>query len=175
MEIIQKTSKWISDFVVKLNLCPFAKSPLENDKIRYVVYEGTDLEELLQLCEKEAKFLLAADTALLETTFLIHPNILNDFYTYNDFLSIVNQLIFALDLEGLVQIASFHPDYQFAGTTPEEVTNFTNRSPYPMLHLLREEQIEQALGTFKQPELIPIRNIDKMRNLGIAEIKRLLK
>ena len=174
MEIIQNTRKWISNFVVKLNLCPFAKYPLENDKIRYVVYEGTDLEELLKLCKKETEFLLAAEAEVLETTFLIHPNVLIDFYTYNDFLTIVNQLIFALDLEGVIQIASFHPDYQFAGTTTEDVTNYTNRSPYPMLHLLREDSIAQVLATYKQPELIPIKNMEKMRQLGKEEIVKMV-
>ena len=174
MKVIQNTRQWISEFVVHLNLCPFAKYPLENDKIRFVVYEGIDLEELLQLCEKEAKFLLAADVNELETTFLIHPNVLIDFYKYNDFLTIVNQLIFALDLEGLVQIASFHPEYQFAGTTSTDVTNYTNRSPYPMLHFLREERIEHVLETYEQPELIPIKNMEKMRQLGKEKISTIV-
>lgn len=174
MKIIENTRKWISEFVVNLNLCPFAKYPLENDKVRFVVYEGTDLEELLELCQKEAKYLITSDTTVLETTFLIHPNVLIDFYKYNDFLTIVNQLIFALDLEGLVQIASFHPKYQFAGTTTSDVTNYTNRSPYPMLHFLREESVEHVLATYEQPELIPIKNMEKMRQLGKEKISTIV-
>lgn len=174
MKIIQNTRKWIRDFVVQLNLCPFAKYPLENDKIRFVVYEGTDVEKLLQLCKKEAKHLLATNTGELETTFLVHPNVLKDFYSYNDFLGIVNQLIFALDLEGQLQIASFHPDYQFAGTTSEDVTNYTNRSPYPMLHLLREDSVTQVLATYEEPEAIPIRNMEKMRTLGKTAIAKIV-
>ncbi len=174
MKIIEQTKDWISSFVVKLNLCPFAEYPLQNDQIRYVVYEGRDLKDLVNLLDKELKLLELVNPTEIETTLIIHPNLLNDFYDYNDFLEIANQRIFALDLEGVLQIASFHPNYQFGGTEKKDVTNYTNRSPYPMLHILREERIEVALEKYDNPEAIPEKNMALMNKLGIDEILKLI-
>ena len=170
---ILKSKKWIASFVISLNLCPFAKKPFVNAKIRYVLFEKGNLEDLSLLLEKELLFLTATSPKEVETTFLIHPNHLKDFYIYLDFLDIANQLIFALHLEDVIQIASFHPDYQFAGTTFDDVTNYTNRSPYPMLHLLREESITKALASYDEPEAIPERNKETMRRLGLEKINKI--
>ena len=175
MKIIEQTKHWISSFVVKLRLCPFAEFPLQNDQIRYVVYEGTDLGDLIDLLDKELKLIQLSNPKEIETTLIIHPKVLNDFYDYNDFLDIANQRIFALDLKGVLQIASFHPNYQFGGTEKDDVTNYTNRSPYPMLHILREESMEIALETYDNPESIPENNMALMHKLGIEEILKMIR
>ena len=175
MNFIEITRKWIASFVVRYHLCPFAKHPLVNDTIRFVVYEGTEEEELIRCLKEELEQLSTGSPTVAETTFLIHPNILNNFYSYNDFLTIADQLIFALDLEGILQIASFHPRYQFGGTTEEEVTNYTNRSPFPMLHLLREESVEVALDHYEDAESIPEKNMETMRKLGKDKLLEILK
>ncbi len=175
MKIIEQTKHWISSFVVKLNLCPFAAYPLQNDQIRYVVYGGEDLGDLVNLLDKELKLLQYSDNKEIETTLIIHPKVLNDFFDYNDFLAVANQRIFALELEGELQIASFHPDYQFGGTDKDDVTNYTNRSPYPMLHLLREESIEVALEHYEAPEHIPENNMITMQKLGKEKVSKMIE
>jgi len=159
------TKNWINDFVIRYNLCPFAKKPFVQNTIRYALYEGTDWEELALLFQTEATFLENAPNSSTETTIIIIPNALNDFNDYLDFLAFANRLIFALRLDGLLQIASFHPDYQFDGTKKMDVTNYTNRSPFPLLHLLREESVEQALEHYEEPDTIPERNMETMRRV----------
>ncbi len=171
--IIEQTRRWVEHFVVGLNLCPFARHPFRNGLIRYVVYEDSDIVELARLMVKEAHWLSQQPARELETTLIIHPNALLDFYDYLDFLEETTLLIRENGLEGIVQVASFHPQYQFAGTEPDAPENFTNRSPFPMLHLLREELIEQALEHYENPELIPQRNIDRMNKLGAEGIEAL--
>lgn len=175
MKIIEKTKYWISSFVVKLNLCPFAAYPLQNDQIRYVVYEGENLGNLINLLEEELKMLQSSNSKDIETTLIIFPKLLNDFYDYNDFLDIANQRIFALNLEGELQVASFHPQYQFGGVEIDDITNYTNRSPYPMLHLLREESIEIALENYDDPEAIPENNMATMNKLGREVILKMIE
>ncbi len=174
MNYIVQTKNWINDFVVQLNLCPFAQHPYKNDRIRYVVYEGRDLEEFIEVLRDELLYIQKTPAKAVETTLLIHPNLLLDFLDYNDFLDVANHLIFALQLDGLVQIASFHPAYQFAGTRVEEVTNYTNRSPFPMLHLLREESIEKAIEQYGSTEQIPANNMKTLRQLGLKKTKKIL-
>lgn len=170
MNPIQRTKNWIESFVINYNLCPFAKKPFIQDKIRYVLYEGTDLEELTALLEKELLFLENTSKTAVETTFLITPDLFEDFYFYLDYLELANDLIFALNLEGVLQIASFHPDYQFGGTEKTDVTNYTNRSPLPLLHLLREDSLAEALAHYEEPESIPERNMEMMRKLGLERV-----
>ncbi|MFK7979239.1 MAG: DUF1415 domain-containing protein [Saprospiraceae bacterium] len=162
---VETTKKWINTFVIQHNLCPFAKKPYLQNTIRYEVYEGMDWEELGIILQNESLFLKNTAKSTIETTILIIPNALNDFNDYLDFLAFANRLIFALGLDGALQIASFHPDYQFDGTTKEDVTNKTNQSPFPLLHLLREESVEHALAHYKEPESIPERNMETMRQL----------
>jgi len=128
--------RWVEDLVVGLNLCPFAGRELVRNRVRFVVTEATTEEQLLAALETELA-LLNNDPAV-ETTLLIHPDVLQDFFDYNQFLDTADQLLVHTELEGVYQVASFHPDYQFAGTAAYDAENFTNRSPYPMLHILRE-------------------------------------
>lgn len=171
---ITDTKNWIEKMVIGLNLCPFAKQPFRANKIRYVVVEGT-LEDLVAALVKEMKMLVVTEAKEIETTLIIHPYLLTDFYDYNDFLGIADAILEQELLEGIVQIASFHPKYQFAGTKPEAAENYTNRSPYPMLHLLREASLEQVLEHYPEPELIPERNVALLNNLGLAKIKNILE
>ena len=143
---IRETRRWIEAIVIGLNLCPFARRVFEGDKIRYVVSEATDSDALRDDLARELKHLVAESIGRVETTILIHPHVLQDFLDYNDFLDEANELLGTPELTGIVQIASFHPHYQFAGTEPDAVENDTNRSPYPMLHLLREESITKVAG-----------------------------
>jgi hypothetical protein len=152
--------------VIGLNLCPFAKAVHVKEQIKYVVSEATTVEQLLEDLAQELEFLAEVSREKTDTTLLIHPEILNDFLDYNDFLELADQLLEDLDLDGELQIASFHPQYQFAGTEVDDVTNFTNRSPYPTLHLIREESIDEAVKAFPEAEAIFETNMQTMEKLG---------
>jgi hypothetical protein len=154
--------------VIGLNLCPFAKAVYVNDRIRYAVSEAESAPALLDDLEREMKLLAAASAREVETTLLIHPRVLGEFLDYNDFLGVADNALARLGLEGVLQIASFHPAYQFAGTSPDDVTNCTNRSPFPMLQLLREESIERAVSGAPEAEDIYQRNAETMRRLGAS-------
>lgn len=169
--IIHKTRDWIEHFVIRLNLCPFAKKAFDEEKIRYVVLNSDKMGDLTKLLLDELFFLVKTNPDRIETTMLIHPNLLIDFEKYNDYLTIADEILLEMNLMGDMQIASFHPKYQFAGTEIDAVENYTNRSPYPMLHLLREESIERALKSYPHPEDIPKRNIEKMNDLGLDKLK----
>ncbi|MCI0699695.1 MAG: DUF1415 domain-containing protein [Planctomycetia bacterium] len=173
--IIAATRRWISSIVIGLNLCPFARRVFESDRIRYVVTDAANEETLLAVLTHELPVLAAASRTEVETTILIHPNALADFYDYNDFLATADNLIRDLRLRGVIQIASFHPNYQFAGLTPDAVANYTNRSPFPMLHLLREESITEVSDDTDTLLKIPERNIETLRRLGRDEMLRRLK
>jgi len=165
-EIVAATRAWLEKAVIGLNLCPFAKAVYVRDQIRYVVCETNQEETLLDELERELRFLDEADPEVIDTTLIIHPRVLDDFLDYNDFLDLAEGSLKRLELEGVIQIASFHPDYQFAGTEPDDVTNYTNRSPFPMLHLLREESLDRALASFPEPESIYQKNMRTLRRLG---------
>ena len=152
-----------------LNLCPFAGQELLRERIRFVVSRARSDEDLLTTLQTELE-LLNSD-AEIETILLIHPGVLQSFNDYNQFLDYADSLLQQLDLEGVYQIASFHPDYQFDGTAPDDAENYTNRSPFPMLHLLREQSLERALAEYPNPEQIPLRNIELMKNLGPKKLK----
>ena len=172
-QIITATQNWVKTFVVGMNLCPFAKREVVKNRVRYFVSQATNTEQLLAEVQAELE-LLESDTSI-ETTLVIHPYILQDFYDYNDFLYDTDNLLIDMSLEGVYQIASFHPDYQFEGVDLNDVENYTNRSPYPMLHLIREESLERAIANYPNSDDIPQRNIDLMNKLGIDEVKALLK
>ena len=170
---VKRTRAWVESFVIGLNLCPFAKKEFVNDRIRFhATNVGTENDLLIEL-KKELELL--QDNESIETTLLIHPSVLNDFEDYNQFLSLANDLLVTLHLEGVFQIASFHPDYQFAGTHPDDAENYTNRSPFPMLHLLREGSMEKAIEHYGDVSLIPARNIEKMNEIGVAKLVALQK
>lgn len=165
-QIISRTRSWLEKAVIGLNLCPFAKAVHVRDQIRYVVsMAGTPLELHADLINELNK-LNEADPKEIDTTLLIHPFVLTNFLDYNDFLDIADAALEDLGMDGKIQIASFHPQYQFAGTTPEDIENCTNRSPYPILHLLRESSIERAVASFPDAGEIYNRNIATMRRLG---------
>ncbi len=174
MENIEmQTKKWLANFVIGLNLCPFAKVPFKTDKIRYRVYEGKDEEGLALALADELLLLQAIPAATLETTLIIHPQLYTNFLDYNDFLEIADNILLQTGMAGEVQIASFHPDYQFADTAPDDRENYTNRSPFPMLHLLREASVEKAVDFYPDAENIPLRNTEKLRAMSLEEIERL--
>jgi len=169
---VRSVRHWVETLVVGLNLCPFAKAELIKDRVRFATTAAATEAQLLAALETELA-LLDADPAI-ETTLLIHPEVLQDFHDYNQFLDDADALLVALGLEGVYQIASFHPHYQFGGTEPEDAENHTNRSPYPLLHLLREASLEQAIERFPGVERIPERNIALMNDLGRERLQALL-
>lgn len=173
--VVEHTRRWISEFVIGLGLCPFARQVFEAGRIRYAVSDAHDETALLHDLTGELQLLQASASTEIETTLLIHPHALGDFLAYNDFLGVVDQLLKELRLCGTIQVASFHPHYRFAGTQADAVENYTNRSPYPMLHLLREESVSQALSDYDQPLEIPQRNIKTMRQLGRESILQKLR
>jgi len=171
-EIISATRKWVEDVVVGYNLCPFAKRELVRNRVRFVVSEAKTEDELLQALHSELQRL--EDEPEIETTLLIHPGVLQDFGPYNEFLDAADGLLAYLDMEGVYQIASFHPDYQFAETEPDAAENYTNRSPFPMLHLLREASLEAAIDSYPDVDGIPERNIELMNELGSDKMRSIL-
>ena len=167
-EIIATTQAWLEEAVIGLNLCPFAKAVHVKNQIRYVVSEATTREALAADLQRELQLLEQADPELIETTLLIHPQVLQDFLEYNDFLEIADAVVDENDLTGVIQIASFHPEYQFADSNADDIDNYTNRSPYPALHLLRESSIDRAVDSFPEANAIFERNIATMRGLGLS-------
>jgi hypothetical protein len=165
-EVVAATRRWLERSVIGLKLCPFAEPVHKDGRIRYRVSEQRTAEGLLDDLRAELAFLNEQDAGVCETTLLIHPWVLTDFMEFNDFLAVGERLVAALGLEGELQIASFHPGYRFAATQPEDIENYTNRSPYPTLHVLREASIERALAGVPDPEEIYRRNILAMRRLG---------
>ena len=166
--VIDETRKWIVSQVIGLNLCPFAREAYAAERVRYVVSAADSVEALRAQLADELRLLQTLDPAATETTLLIHPRVLGDFLEYNDFLDLADQTIRELEFEGDFQIASFHPCYQFAGTEPDDVTNRTNRSPYPMLQILREASVERAVAEYPDVDKIPERNIETMRRLAAS-------
>ncbi|MCB0835472.1 MAG: DUF1415 domain-containing protein [Bacteroidetes bacterium] len=161
--------------VIGLNLCPFATGVFRKGQVKFVVSEATDDEMLLADLVKEIDYLVNTSPETTDTTLLIHPHVMSNFEDYIDFLDIAETVIEEAELEGIIQIASFHPDYQFFGTEKDDVTNYTNRSPYPILHLLREESLSKAIDSHPDPEGIPEKNIELMERLGLEKVKDLQK
>jgi uncharacterized protein len=163
---LAETRAWVERAVIGLQFCPFARAPQLKGLVRYVVSEASDTAALLAGLIEELQLLAGEPAERVETTLLIHPHVLTDFAEYNDFLAVAEAALVELDLEGVLQIASFHPHYQFAGTAPGDLGNATNRSPYPTLHMLREASIERALAAFPHPEAIFEANIATLERLG---------
>ena len=164
--IIAATTDWMEKAVIGLNLCPFAKAVHVKKQIRYVVCEDSTPEALLAMLMDELQALADADPEQVDTTLLIHPYVLTDFLDYNEFLDVADAALEDMDLAGELQVASFHPDYQFADTHPNDIDNYTNRAPYPILHLLREDSIERAVAAFPEASEIFDKNIATLRALG---------
>ncbi|HEY0799969.1 MAG TPA: DUF1415 domain-containing protein [Steroidobacteraceae bacterium] len=172
-EIISATRRWVEKSVIGLNLCPFAESPYRSDRVRFYVSEQRSAAGLLGELGAELSRLAQADPLQCETTLLIHPWVLTDFIEYNDFLEVCDATVADLQLEGELQVASFHPQYQFAGSQPDDIENYTNRSPYPILHLLREASVERAVAAVGDADEIYLRNMRTLRALGHAGWQRL--
>lgn len=164
--VIAATQKWLEKAVIGLNLCPFAKAVHVRQQIRYVVSDATTPEQLLEELMKELELLAEANPDKIDTTLIIHPQVLGDFEDYNEFLDVADAALEDMDLAGVLQVASFHPDYQFADTDRNDIENYTNRSPYPTLHLLREDSVERAVDAFPEAEAIFEKNIETMTALG---------
>lgn len=166
-QIIADTRDWVVKAVIGLNLCPFAKAVHVNERIRYVISDAKEPEQLLQDLARELLALNRADPELIDTTLLIHPHLLGDFLDFNDFLDSADALVEELKLDGILQIADFHPDYQFDGSEPDDIANYSNRSPYPTLHLLREESISRAVESMPDTASIYENNLETLEKLGL--------
>lgn len=171
--LINTVRQWVEQLVIGYNLCPFAKRELVRERVRFVVSRAQDEEQLLVDLENELT-LLGADEGI-ETTLLITPQVLQDFFDFNQFLGRADQRVAQLKLKGVFQIASFHPDYQFGGTEPDDAENYTNKSPYPVLHLLREASLDRAIENYPDAESIPEHNIEQLELMGSDQLRRLLE
>ena len=171
---IAATRRWLERAVIGLNLCPFAKAVYVKQQVRFVLSEATTPDALLEELAYELARLAETDPEVVDTTLLIHPRVLTDFLDYNDFLDQADAAVEALELDGEIQVASFHPDYQFAGTSADDASNYTNRAPYPTLHLLREASIDRAVAAFPDPEVIVERNIATLEQLGVEGWRKLM-
>ena len=164
--VMADTVRWLERAVIGLNLCPFAKGVHTKGQIHYVVSEATDARGLLEDLQRELEALAEISAEKRDTTLLIAPQCLEDFLDFNDFLELADDLVEAMDLGGILQVASFHPRFQFADTAEEDITNATNRAPYPILHLLREDSIDRAVEAFPEAETIYEANMATLEKLG---------
>jgi hypothetical protein len=173
--VVAATRHWLTEAVIGLNLCPFAKAVHVKGQIRYAASDAVDMPAVLTDLEAELQTLIATDPQAIDTTLLILPRALGDFADFNDCLFFADRLIKQLRLEGIVQIASFHPAYQFEGSEPDDIENYTNRAPYPILHLLREDSIERAVQAVPDAEDIYERNQATLRRIGLAGWNAVMK
>lgn len=173
--VIAATRLWLEKAVIGLNLCPFARAPYLKGQVHFEVSEARTPEALLEDLTAALTAVLASPPRTIETTLLIHPQVLTDFEDFNDFLQTANQVVELLDLEGTLQIASFHPQYRFADTQPDDLENYTNRSPYPTLHILRESSIEKAVDSMENTDAIYEENIAALEKLGKEGWEKLWK
>ena len=172
---LQDTQVWLETAVIGLNLCPFAKAVHSKGQIRWVLSQAEQPLALLKELVGELKLLAQADPEVVDTTLLVHPQVLQDFGDFNDFMDVVEDALTDLGLDGVLQVASFHPQFQFADTEADDITNATNRSPYPTLHLLREDSVERAVAAFPEAESIFERNQQTLRALGTQGWRRLFE
>lgn len=168
------TRRWLERAVIGLNLCPFAKAVYVKQQVRFVLSDAEHEDDLLEELAEELLRLRDTPAEEIDTTLLVHPRVLGDFLEYNDFLDRVDGLIEALELDGTLQVASFHPDYRFADTGADDPGNCTNRAPYPTLHLLREDSLDRAVAAYPDADVIVQRNLDTMERLGLEGFRRLL-
>jgi len=173
-QVIQETKYWLKDIVLRHNFCPFAHKPFKQETIHYIVSQESDAEMIVQALIQALLELHDGDTRTIETTLFITPNGFTDFNDYNEFLNVVDLLIKQLQLQGIIQVASFHPDYQFADLSCDDVRNYTNRSLYPMFHLILEESVEHARATHPDVHAIPQANMELLEKQGLAETQRQL-
>ena len=174
-EVIDRTKRWVSDFVIGLGICPFAQHPFEHGLIDFQVYPGLDIEECLTFLSSELTRLDIAAPTIIETTLIVLPALVPEFEDYLDLLDQADDTLVNLKLEGIFQIASFHPQYQFGGSEKTDISNHTNRSPYPMIHLLREDSVYEAAKRHPDVDGIPDRNIRLLESMDAEEVRRYLK
>ena len=173
--VLADTRRWIEKAVIGLNLCPFAKAVYVKNQVRIVVSRARHLDAFLDELDSELDLLVNTPAEEIDTTLLVHPTLFPDFFVFNDFMNVVDDVVLEHELEGIVQVASFHPQFQFEGVPPDDISNATNRAPYPVLHLLREESVERAVATEGgDAEAIVERNIATLRELGAAGLQALL-
>ena len=172
-EVLTQTRHWLEKAVIGLNLCPFAKAVYAKNQVRLVVSHARHADDLLEELDSELDLLVATPAEQLETTLLIHPTLFEDFLDFNDFLEIAEGVVDEHGLEGIIQLVSFHPQYQFDGTEPDDISNYTNRAPFAVLHLLREESVNRAVEVFPEAEAIFEQNISTLEKLGHAGWKAL--
>jgi len=173
-EVIERTRAWLERFVIGLGLCPFAARPFRLERIGYVVCEAIPLEGVYSVFLQTLEAMVLADPEVEETTLLILSRGLRDFDDYLDALARIEQAVADAGLEDVIQLASFHPDYRFADAPADDPANYSNRSPYPMFHLIRQEGLAEALASYREPETIPERNIRTLRGLGTDRIRAIL-
>ena len=166
-DIINTTRLWLEKAVIGLNLCPFAKAVYVKNQVRFVVSHARHIDDWLEELDLELDLLVQTPAEQIDTTLIIHPTLFPDFLDFNDFTQLAEHAITEHDLEGVIQIASFHPAFQFEGTAPEDITNYTNRAPFATLHLLREDSIARAVDTFTDVDEIPARNMETLQKLGL--------
>ena len=171
---LQYTCRWLERAVIGLNLCPFAKAVHGKQQIRWVESSATTVEALLVELLDELKLLAQTPAAEVDTTLLVHPQVLNDFLDYNDFLNLADDAVEELGLAGVLQVASFHPQYRFEGTEEDDPGNLSNRAPYPTLHLLREDSVDRAVQAFPEADQIYERNIETLQQLGLDGWRKLM-
>ena len=167
-QVIAETRDWIEKAVIGLNLCPFAKSVYVKNQVRIVVSSARHIDAFLEDLDRELDHLAEVDPEVTDTTLLIHPTLFADFLDFNDVHQIADEAVTEHELEGVIQIASFHPQFQFEGTEPDDITNYTNRAPYPTLHLIREASLDKAVEAFPDAEMIYERNMETLSKMGIA-------
>lgn len=167
-QILAATREWVEKAVIGLNLCPFAKAVYVKNQVRIVVSRARHLDAFLDELDRELDLLATTPAEQVDTTLLVHPSLFPDFEVFNDFLNVVDDVVAEHELEGVIQVAPFHPAFQFEGTQPDDVTNCTNRSPFPTLHLLREDSVERALESGEDADSIVERNQARLRELGPA-------
>jgi hypothetical protein len=173
--VLSDTRRWIEKAVIGLNLCPFARAVYVKNQVRVVVSRARHLDAFLDDLDRELTLLQDTPAEVLDTTLLVHPTLFPDFEVFNDFLNVVDDVVAEHGLDGAIQVASFHPQFQFEGTTPDDVTNCTNRAPYPTLHLLREDSVERAVASDAgDAEQIVARNMQTLRDLGLSGWQALL-
>ena len=172
-DVLATTRHWLEAAVIGLNLCPFAKAVYVKNQVRLVVSQARHADDLLEELDRELDLLVATSADEIDTTLLIHPTLFEDFLDFNDFLEVADGVLDEHALEGVIQLASFHPQFQFDGTSAEDISNYTNRAPFAMLHLLREASVERAVAAFPEADTIFEKNIATLEKLGHAGWKAL--
>lgn len=167
-KVLEQVRHWLEAAVIGLNLCPFAKAVYVKNQVRLVVSKARHADDLLEELDRELDLLVATAAEEIDTTLLIHPTLFTDFLDFNDFLEVADGVVEEHELEGVIQLASFHPQFQFDGTEPGDISNYTNRAPFAILHLLREESVERAVEAFPEAEAIFETNIATLEKLGHA-------